>query len=271
MNAAPIYKGSQVITGDVFPGLYGGGPAALKTTHWNFNLSTSPFSGVIIPGNIYYLQIVISASGGVTDTLFSEPFYVYGSDYDYWGNQSLLRNSLFFNSKYKANRAANTNVVVSGWFSDAPTNTVPYSPSFTTRCEGYLIPSDMKLINIGYLQQQYQQNFITGQQVPQRVLKIGELSRGIPDYMLEKITEFLIADTCSITQDSSTYFEYKLWNPSAQTSPTDFWKTKRDDNHPLITATAPLTLGSLAQQFLITPIATPPGRYHDASHDSSHN
>ncbi len=268
LNIAPIFKGVQLISGDTFPGVYGiGAGIPLYRFMWNFILST-----YTIPASpFYYIKIRIS-DGITADVMFSEPFILYPATLDQWGNLANLRSSLLFTSQYKANRSQNTNIVVSGWWNDYPTNTQPYFPVFNQRFEGFILPDDPLAINQGYLMQQYQQSApIAAQQIPRMILKLGEASLGVPQYALEMITEALLADTLSITNYAPLYYGYKLWNPSGQSTPTGFWKTKRDDSYPLLYASAPLTLGELSQQFMITPTPVPAGRYHDASHDSSHN
>ena len=255
LNAAPIYKGLQVITGNVWVDDFTGAVYGLTTSTWSFNW-TDLLSLITpdLPNNVYYLKLVAD-----TTEMFSEPILIRTPQYDNMGYLKTFNFTNLFQAQWKANKSQNTNVVVSGWFNDFPTNTVPYFPTFYIRCESVLFDDDPNLIAIGYLRQQYEQQLVTGQQVPKQVLQLGYGSLGIPNYMMQMITEIVISDQFSITQDNTNYYQYKLWNPSAQTSPSAIWKTRRDDDNssPLFYATLPLTLGNLSQQAMIDPVPAP--------------
>jgi hypothetical protein len=269
LNAAPYFKGTNVLPGNLFTDAYSGAQYQLQSNTWNFTWSL--FASYITPGNIYSLMLTVPALMGATKTYYSEPILLYASVYDSWLNQGNLTNTQLFAAQYKSNRAGSTNVIVSGWYNNYPTNTIPYFPTFYCRCEARVKKFDPKLINIGYLSGNYQQIAVWAQKIQQRMLKLGENSLGIPDYMLDIITELLTSDQVSITGDSSLFYEYKIWNPQAQTTPSDLWKITRNDVYHLIYANCPLTLGNANQTAMVTPTPVTYGRYHDASHDASHN
>lgn len=252
LNAAPVFKGKQTIIGNTYTPPFTTTAYGLDSSLWNFNWTA--LSAYTIGFPWYYLQININGQ-----ILFSEPIYLQPSKYDVWQNQIGIPNTLMFSAQWFANKSQETNVVVSGWYNDYPTNTIPYNPVFYVRCEGYILEDDPLLIAIGYLRQQYEMNFITGQQVVRQVLKIGELGIGIPRYTQQMIAEMMISDRVCIHPDGLNY-QYKIWAPDAQTTPTALWKSKNDDNYPLIYSTLPITLGSNAQLAMVTPSPTPPAR-----------
>lgn len=259
LNVAPAYKGHQVIDGNVWTDPFAGGDYPLISSLWNFLWSDlAAFITPDTPLSVYYLMV------SVADKIYySEPIYLRNSKLNDWDWEIGHPNTLQFRIQNKSNKSQNTNVVVSGWFNDWPTNTIPYFPEFVIRAEGYVRQMDMKVVNIGYLAQSYQQLLISGQQIPQQVLKLGELSTGVPYYMLQMITEALLSDQCLINN-----YWYKIWNPSSQTTPADLWKVKTDDCSPLIFANCPLTLGSYAQQAMVDPVPAPSTRFHDSAFDS---
>ena len=264
LNSAPFYKGLQVVTGNTWDDPFTHYTYGLTSHMYNFQWSDlASYVTANTPLSVYYLMFE-QVTGGETSQIFSEPILLYNSTFDNWGNQDGQRNTLSFTAQYNANRAANTNVVVAGWYNDYPTSTQPYFPTFYTRCEGYVLPIDPKAVNFGYYMQNYIQNFQFGQQVPQKILKLGELSPGIPDYMLQIITEFLLSDQIII---NGTW--YKTVNQSSNTSPSDLWKSKRDDVSALLYANTVLSLGSLSQQAMVSPVPVPTGGIYDATFDAT--
>ncbi len=253
LNSAPIYKGLNVFPGNVWQDPFTLTDYGLTTTMFSF--LWSDLSSYVTPDvNFFYLMFE-QIDGGKTEQIFSEPILLNSSKFDYWGNQIGQQNTLSFAAQYKSNRAGNTNVGIESWFNDYPTNLQPYFPTFYCRYEGFILPIDMKAVNFGYYMQNYIQNFQYGQQVPQRILKLGELSPGVPDYALQAVTEFLFADQLLI---NGTW--YKTINQSSNTTPADIWKSKRDDISPLLYANTVLSLGSLSQQAMVTPLPVPTTR-----------
>ena len=273
LNTAPVLKGYQNIPGNVYTEPFTGATTQLLASMWSF--SWSDFSGSLTPGSIYYIRIDNPDASNVISSYYSEPIFLAASSLNYWGYEMGQQNTLYFSAQYAANRMQNTNVIISNWWNDYSTDSVPYQPVFNVRCEGMLLNTDMQMINIGYLQQNYEALFITGQQVPKRILKIGELSQGIPDYMLQIISEFLIADRVFINNTGNSNLNiaaaqwYKLAGGNNSTSPADMWKTKRDDCTPLLYATVPLMLGSNSQQAMVTPYLVPSFRVIDYTGDST--
>jgi hypothetical protein len=237
LNVAPYLKGRQMITDNFFANPFTGASDQLNTSLWSFNFTDLG----VITGGIYYILFVNYSYETyptvVSQYLFSEPLSV------------LLhhRNTLYFETSYNANNARK-NVVVSGWYDDYPTNSISYSPVFPLRCEGYILDQDPKAINIGYLQQLYDQNQIFTEQKRMKVLKVGELSTGIPQYMLEMVTAAILSDLWTIDG-----YSYICFNPSPQTSLSDMWKSKRDDNWTLLFASTPIMERFEAQGAILSP------------------
>lgn len=245
LNTAPRYKGTQTFPGNTYTDPDTGATTDLDTSLWVFSFST--FSAYLSTNEIYYLRL-----DAYNDTspysYYSEPIYLRADKHP---------NTQLYQSSYRANRRGNTNVIITGWYDNYPANTVSFVPTFTTRCESYVLPLDPKAVNVGYLNQSYQQLQITTQQLPMRTLKIGELCTGVPDYMLQMITEFLLADSVKIGG-----YSYILSGQASQTSPADMWKSKRDENSPLLRAATVLTIKTLSQQamrrIMQSPCVCPP-------------
>ena len=257
LAAAPIWKGRQVVAGNAYE--YEGGSYGLTTTMWTFTFNDLlAYITPDTPTDWYYFKLTV-----YDKEFYSEPIIVRSDKFDKWGNNVAFPNTLLFNSTLVCNRAGNTNAVVSGWYNDYPTNTQPFIPNFYTRCEAALVPDSPDLIAIEYLMQNYDANFIYGQQYQKKVLSLGIASIGVPEYILQMITEFMLADKTSITMGiinvhgNSLYYQYKLFAPESTTSPKAIWKTDRKDTYPLIRATLPIVLGSMSQTAMIDPVPTP--------------
>lgn len=264
LNAAPTVKGVQVITGNDYIDPFTSVVTPLRTWQWAFNWVD--FIADLVPDkpdSIYYIKLVVN-DGSTDKEYYSEPILLRTSVLDYWDWEIGIRNTIYIEAQYNSNRAQNTNVVVGGWFSDFGAGPVPWVFQTAQRVEGYVLPMDMKAVNLGYLQQNYNQLFISGQQVPMRVLKIGELSTGIPDYLLQMVTELLLADTFFI---NGTW--YKISGGSSQAAPADMWKSKRDDNYPLLYANTVITLGDIRQQAMKTPPLLLPDRVFTGEFDDT--
>lgn len=264
LAAAPIWKGRQVVSGNTYESE--GASYGLTTTMWNFTFNDlSAWVTPDTPTDFYYFKLVV-----FDKEYFSEPILLRTARFDNYGNNVAFPNTLLFNSSYNANRAGNTNVVVSGWYSNYPTNTVPYTPKFYTRVEGAIMEDDPNLIAFEYLIQNYDANFISGQQIRRQILMLGVASIGVPNYMLQMITEFMMADKTSITMGAANrygvplYYQYKLYNPNTSTTPNAIWKINRIDGYPLITGTLPLVLGSSNQNAMIDPVPVPSAHIYNS-------
>ena len=241
LNTAPYLKGVQTISGNTFTFPNGGVNVPLKSYQWAFTFGDFPSE--IPDGGDYYVKLVVSLTdihGTTTSEYFSEVIRLTDSHPD----------TKLFQYLYNTN-IASKNIVNSGWFNDYPTNSQPYTLSFSLRSEAYINLFSPKVINVGYSQQNYQQVQIKTRQVTTYTLKVGEISIGIPYYMLQKLTEALLADTLYIDN-----FAYIVYNPQGQTSLSDMWKIKDSDISPLVFAQTAIMLVSESQNALVSP--TPP-------------
>jgi len=268
LAAPPIWKYRQVVTGNTYQ--YEGASYGLTTTMWNFTFNDLiAYITPDTPTDWYYFKLVVDGKD-----YFSEPIIVRTDKFDKWGNNIAFPNTVLFNSSLAYNRAGNTNAVVSGWFSDHPTNSLPYIPKFYTRCESSIMPDSPDMVAIEYLMANYDTNFIYGQQFQKKILSLGMASIGVPEYMLQMITEFMLTDATSITMGSVNkfgtplYYQYKLYSPDSGTAPKAIWKTKREDGYPLIRATMPIALGSMNQTAMIDPVPTPSAHIYNSVFNS---
>ena len=255
LNVTPFLKGYQLIPYNTYIDPVTGATYPLLTAMWSFKFSDLDFSGDY--GGIYYLKMVSQdyppATVNTFTTFFSEPMFVDTS------HQFTKQ----FQFAYNTNNSLK-NIVVSGWFDDYPTNTQQYSPIFSQRAEAYINMFSPKVINIGYLQQQYQQKQIKAQQVRSWKLKVGEISLGIPYYMLEMLTEALLADTVTIDG-----YAYILYNPTGQSSLADLWKIRDADVVPLVFGECALMERYNSQSAIVTPTPSPYGRIFTSEFDTT--
>lgn len=240
LNVAPYMKGRQFITGNDYVNPYSGDVTPLNSSMWVFDFTTL---GISTKGTYYLLLDNISYNDPYPTEehqyLFSEPIYMTDT------LANLPTHTLLLQSTYNTNVSGSKNVLVSGWLT-SPTE--PYSPVFGLRFEGFIVDFDLKAINIGYMKQSYDQSQIFTEQKRMKTLKVGELSTGIPPYLLEMITSGLISDMWAIDD-----YSYILFNPSAQTSLSDLWKTRRSDVWTLVYAATAIMERYEAQGAIVTP------------------
>lgn len=245
LNTAPYLKGEQLISGNFFSNPYTLAVTPLASYMWAFNFEDLSLDTPGNDGAIFYLLFDNSSFETpptvVHQYLFSEPFMVRESKLSY-------SPTLYLESGYNANVGGDKNIVITGWYDDYPTNTEVYSPVFTKRFEGYIIDFDPKAVNVGYLQQMYDQQQVFTQQKRMKILKVGELSIGIPPYLLEMITTSILSDMWVIDR-----YSYICFNPSSQNTLSDIWKTKRDDNRTLLYANTPIMERYSAQAAIVSP------------------
>ena len=238
LNIAPYLKGYQNIAGNVYENPFDSTVTPLLTTMWAFSFEDLS----IADKGVYYLLLVNNSTTPTAVTyLFSEPINVSDS----WPD------TILFQSQFNTNKSDNINVIVSGWWDDWTTNAVPYTPVFLLRCEGYIIDLDPKVVNVGYLQQQWQQQQTFARQARMKTLKLGEISTGIPPHMLEAATAQILADTFNANS-----YSYIVFNTSNSTQLSDMWKSKRYDAYPLLWANTVLMQRYDAQGAIITPPPT---------------
>lgn len=232
LNSAPYYKGKQTIAGNTLtvPGeLFA---LALKTFCWNFTFASQSIS----TNDFYYLKMTNVGDPGnastTTRTYYSEPMQL----------NTAWRNTRRIEYSYNSN-IASKGIINSGWFDNYPTNSINYNLKFSFRCEMYINQFVPKVINIGYQQQSYDPLQIKTQQKSVFALKAGEISQGIPYYMLRALTEALLADNVAITTAylSDNPMAFKIFTQS-QPSLSDMWKIRDSDNSPLIYANCNITL-----------------------------
>ena len=244
LNEAPYLKGVQHIAGDNFNDPYTGSSAPMQTACWSFNFND--FVTQIPKGGIFYLRLDnVDTVGPVTTSYYSEPLFVS----NVWDDTRLI--TFFYNSDN-----AEKNIVVGGWFDDFDIgSTIPYNPVFSLRVEGVITNEAPKGINIGYLQQSYNQLQIKTNQKRIRTLKLGEISIGIPDYLLEMAIEAIQADNVFIDN-----YGYILFGANSDNL-SEIVKMKRpNDAWPLVMAECALMERYEEQRALMNPIFMPPTR-----------
>lgn len=254
INTMPYLKGIQSIAGNNFVDPFTNATSPLTSMMWAFSFNDL---SITTPG-IYYLllQNKLAGSPDIITNLFSEPVLV----------MDTLRNTLLFQSQYATNKGTNINTVVTGWLNNfltpgappvtPPPPPLPYIPMFIQRCEGYIIDKDPKAVNVGYLQQNWQQVQTYGQLVRMKSLKIGEISIGIPPHVLEGVTAQILSDIFWINN-----YSYICYNSSNSTSLSDLWKSRRHDEYPLLWAETMLMERFQGQGAIQTPPPTPPSHY----------
>lgn len=259
LNAAPYLKGAQLILGNDYIDPYSGSVDPLKSYMWAFNFEDLSLDTPGNEGAVFYLLFDnISYETYPTEVhqyLFSEPFMVRESKLNY-------SPTLYIESGYNANVSSDKNVVITNWYNDYPTNTEVYSPVFTKRVEGYIIDFDPKAVNVGYLQQMYDQQQVFTQQKRMKILKVGELSLGIPPYLLEMVTTAILSDMWTVDR-----YSYICFNPSSQNTLSDMWKTQRDDNRTLLFANTPIMERYSAQGAIVSPTPNMFGRIFTGEFD----
>lgn len=137
---------------------------------------------------IYYLKMTNTGHDGVkTQVYYSEPILVYNE----------FPNTIVISGQNKTNRESQK-ILINGWIADV-------NPTFSLRVEGYVNLYKPKSLYISYLQQQYLSQQLSSQNFRTFTLQIGgSVSDGVPDYMLEKVTEIMIMDNFSINDGVTT-------------------------------------------------------------------
>ena len=255
LNTTPILKGYQVLPYNNYIEPNTGALYPLLSAMWSFKFSDLDFVGDY--GGIYYLELVTqdypTARTNTLTSFFSEPLFVDTS------HQFTKQ----FQFSYNTNNSLK-NIVVSGWFDDYPTNANPYSPIFSQRSEAYINKFSPKVVNIGYDQQQYQAKQIKTQQIRSWKLLVGEISLGIPYYLLEMLTEALLAD--NVTIDG---YSYILDSKTHNTTPSDLWKMRDADVVPLVFGECALMERYNSQSALVTPTPSAYGRIFTSEFDTT--
>ena len=251
LNTAPYLKGIQQIVGNNYNNpLSTDNGTPLKSYMWSFSFSDL---GISTAGTYYLMMMnklhLIAPNTDTYTPTFSEPMQV----------KSVWPNTLLFQSQFATNKADNWNLVVTGWFNDYPANTQTYTPVFLNRCEGYIIDKDPKAIQVGYMQQSWQQLQTFAKLVRMKSLQVGELSTGIPPHILEGVTAQVLADTYYING-----YPYINYNTSNSTQLGDLWKSRRpNDAYPLLYATTQIMEKYQGQGAIVTPPPPVPTRYFD--------
>ena len=262
LNAAPYLKGFQTVSGNSYTNPLTGTVTPLTSYQWAFTFGD--FIGSLTTPDFYYIKLVVN-DGSTNKEYYSEMIFLNTSQKDYYDWETGQLNTIYFQAQYNSNRAQNTNVVVGGWYNDFGIGDLqPWVFQTAQRWEGKVDTIDPKAVNIGYLQQNYNQLYVSGQQVPMRMLSVGANSLGIPDYGLQMVTEIILADRFFINGSW-----YKVSNGAGSTTPNDMWKTTRDEVFPLIYVNTIITLGDIAQQAMVTPTPTPGVRIYNGVFDNT--
>jgi hypothetical protein len=259
VNTTPSFKGAQSMPNNTYTDPYSLTTYSLTSFLWAFKFSD--FEGYINDGGVYYVRFDNQVTNGLfptptvlhTTTYYSEPIYV----------DNVHRDTLQFKFYYDANDF-DKNIIISGWFNDYGTNSVPYNPIFLQRMEGYIVTPTAKLVNIGYLQQAYQQVQVQTKQIRSWMLKLGEISLGIPYYMVEMATEATAADSLLIND-----YPYIRFNTSNSSTPADAWKIRRVDASPLVYAECELLDKYNSSRAIVGPPPQPYTRIFNSVFDST--
>jgi len=254
LNVAPYWKGCQFVSANTIINPYTQSLNYLLSSMWVFKFSD--FAADLGDNEFYCLRLdnYNQDTATVGSQTFSEPILVRAS----------YENTLKFEFNY-ATSNAQKNVLISGWYDDYPTNTIPYSPVFMQRWEGYVYPLSLKALNIGYLQQSYLQNQLRTLQQRTWELKIGENSTGLPDYGLVMATEAVLSDNLTIDG-----YPYILYNPSSSANLADLWKVRRAGDAATVQyATTPIAEKTDAQQALFNPVPDYFGRIFTEEFDDT--
>lgn len=234
LNVAPHFKGGQALSGNTWTNTSNGTVVPLNSYLYSFSPSAFP---EIVDGEFYYLKLNNVMTGEDTVSLYSEPMYI-ASDHP---------DTMLFQFNYNTN-VARKNVIMSGWHNDFPDNSDPFSPVFSQRCEATISKFIPKVVNVGYEKQNYEQEQIKTDQISTFTLNLGEVSQGIPLYMLQMVTEAVIADRLTINN-----FSYIIYNPQSQSAPSDLWKVRGGEVAPLLFASTNIVLVSEAQNAIANP------------------
>lgn len=255
LSVAPYCKGHQAITGNTWYNIDNGTTLDLLVSCWAFK-----FADFVTDGN-YYLEFVNKSDTDADYSCFSEPLMV----------RADLPNTLLFSFYYNSNNDLK-GIVNTNWYNDFPTDTVSYSPRFTLRCEGLLNWADELSVNINYLAQNYNKIDQTSQSFTIFDLKIGEISIGAANYVIQKVNEAIQADNLYIASNQfPTPKKYTLHLLSAFTQPTTYWKYRKTDARPLIYASCQVRYVSNSQESLVTPVPAIPTRIHTGVFSSVFN
>jgi hypothetical protein len=251
LNIAPYLKGYQQLTGNSYINpLSNDSGTPLLTYMWSFSFSDLEIN----QSGTYYLLLINACESlqtfphpVVITPLFSEPILM----------QATHPNTLLFQSRFNTNKSDNWNVVITGWWNDFPINSIPFNPTFTQRVEGYVIDFDLKAVQVGYLQQSWQQLQTFAKWVRMKTLKIGEISVGVPPHIIEAVTAQILADTYWING-----YSYINFNNSNSSQLGDLWKTRRpDDAYPLLFASTAIMERYQSQGSIVTPPPPLPDNY----------
>lgn len=257
LNVAPYFKG-VLSNGNTDTDLISGAVTTLQDATWAFSFGTFfAYIANTVPA-IYFLRLdeySLNADNTTGDLVsyFSEPILV-----NKWH-----ANTQIFISSYNTNNKQ-YEVVAGGWFNDWPANTVAYNLSFGVRAESYCIPSRTgpKGVNIGYKQGQYRQvQNQTNMLLPIYDLHIGEVSLGVPWYMVDKLSACIYADNFALlTMGDTKPFGFIVYNDNSGSSPADIWKMSGGDVDNLFRAS--VVLQQLQSRGLYSPL-TPPIINHE--------
>ena len=248
--ASPIYKGSQLISGNNYIDPILGTSQPLKSYMWAFSFNDL---GVTV-GGVYCIMLKTTYTGEPDILYYSEPIFL--SDQQQETN--------LFQYTYESNNAQK-NIVITGWWNDA-LHTVAYSPVWNFRCQAFIGPLDSKFLLIGYAQQNYNPLEIKTLQKWGFQLYLGEAVVGIPDYMVNTAGEVVTSDLW--------YFDgmpYILPFEGASNNIGKLWERKGEYFNPLCRVNTAIRRRFDQSRALVTP--TPPfptiGDYMPGDYDSS--
>lgn len=210
LSVPPYLKGVQQNTNNKYTPIVdgvAGTPIQLNSALFQFQFQQ--FLTAATDSGIYYLKLInIGAFGLAQREYKSEPIMVY----DHHPNTVVIK------AKNNTNRASQ-NTLVDNW---TDLTDVPY---FYMRVEGMINQYKPKGTYIGFLQQAYEAVQLNAQNYRTYIFKLGDISMGIPAYVLEAVSELLIMDYFEIDgkpliydldgTDSAPKISWKVTDPEA--------------------------------------------------------
>jgi hypothetical protein len=173
ISATTFGNGAQRISGNTLTDYNTGISYPADTFQWQFYPNE-----VTSEAGCYYLEMIVygNAEKTVSRTFYSDPILI----------NDVFPNCVLIESKYTVNRQSE-GVVVSGWNDGL-------APTFQHRVEGFPLQYKPKANYISYLQQDYLNKQLNVNSWRTFVFKLGEISSGVPAYLVEKVSKAFETD-----------------------------------------------------------------------------
>lgn len=211
---------------------------------WQFRfqdyLSADTDSGI-------YFLVFANSDGVTTETWYSEPILMYGTD-----ALSTFPQTLEFEAINVTNKS---DIIIDNWFNinNPPNNQCV----FTTRIEGDILDYDPKSVYMGMLQQNWLPNETYTHSWKTWQLNVGNShdGAGVPRTMFDIITKFMELDYILI---NNQYYSYDIAN-GGSASPAAAWKMQKPRVHGLLRGSLPIRykFDGASQFYVGSPITRP--------------